>query len=64
MAVPNMFDRLTFEPYEFKEFPKMLYGKGGKTTVVQSQEGIEKLRGEWFTTPGEALPQPLPENEE
>ena len=51
---PTMFDKMDFPKYTFREYPKMLYAKGGRTTVVHSAEGEEKLVGDWFTTPGEA----------
>lgn len=52
--VPTMFDKLDFPAYSFKEYPKMLYGRGGKTTVVESEIAEQALVGEWFTTPGDA----------
>lgn len=52
---PTMFDKLDFERYSFREYPKMLYGKGGKTTVVKSEGEETALQGEWFTSPADAL---------
>jgi len=51
---PTIFDRLEFESYVFREYPKMLYRKGGKSVVVNSETEEAALEGEWFTTPGEA----------
>lgn len=52
-----MFDKMEFPKYSFREYPKVLYAKGGRTTIVHSPEGEEKLEGVWFTTPKEAASQ-------
>ena len=49
-----LYDRMEFPDYVFVEYPKMLYGPGGITTVVASAKDEAALKGDWFTTPGEA----------
>lgn len=52
--VAPIFDRLEFAEYVFREYPKMLYAKGGKTQVVNSEAEETALEGDWFDTPKEA----------
>lgn len=53
-APAPLYDRMEFPDYVFVEYPKMLYGADGKTTVVASAKDEAALVGDWYTTPGEA----------
>lgn len=54
IRAPNIFDKIKFPSYVFREYPKMLYGPGGVTIVVLSPAEEAALVGEWWTTPAEA----------
>lgn len=43
-------ERIT-APYEFREFPKMLYHPDGRTAVVANDSEQSALGGEWAPNP-------------
>lgn len=47
-------ERIT-APYEFREFPKMLYHPDGRTAVVADDSEQSALGGEWAPNPEAAL---------
>lgn len=53
-APAPLYDRMEFPDYVFAEYPKMLY-QGDKSVTVASAKDEAALKGDWYTTPGEAL---------
>jgi hypothetical protein len=56
---PTIFDNIDFPDYQFKEYPKVLYGfaenvDGFTTTIVESPSDERALGKGWFATPKEA----------
>lgn len=56
-APAPIFDRMHFDSYVFREYPKSLYAKRGakvETRVVKTEEEEKALVGDWFSTKAEA----------
>lgn len=56
-APAPIFDRMHFDSYVFREYPKSLYSKRGprvETRVVKTEEEEKALVGDWFSTKAEA----------
>lgn len=53
--VAPYFDNLDFPEYSYQEYPRMLYGAKG-TTTVNSKAEADALRGAWFKDPGMTEP--------
>lgn len=56
-APAPVFDRMTFESYVFREYPKMLFSKSGGKVIsrtVKTEAEEQALVGDWFSTQAEA----------